>query len=149
MHSDIFEKIYIKFRKNRIAPMREMVRVFKKDTDSNLPNGFLIEMITPEFKGTGEEPHFHLFPANHIDRRSKQNNYDLVSRVHITKNLPSQLEDIHAINNKKNPLLPKNYQLALFNLFKNNSKLWEKLQDLWDLQANANEFGRNPYFSNQ
>ena len=93
-------------------PLREMALMALIKSNSKLPKGMRIEIITSEYQGTGEKPHFHLFPANHISRPGKANNYDLITRVEITDNLPSQPSDIHAIEG--NDLLSKKYQKAIF-----------------------------------
>ena len=103
-----------------------------------LPNGARIEVITSEYKGTGEEPHFHLFPANHKSKAGKANNYDLITRVALTKELPEYENDIHSI--KDNNPVPKEYQKAIFKWSKeideeSGLNNWKMARLFWNKQA--------------
>jgi hypothetical protein len=97
-----------------------------------------IEVINTEYKGTGEEPHFHLFPANHVPRKGKANNRDLITRVHITEEPPKGPRDGKA--RPGNSPVPREYQEAIFrwsrkrdDKYKINN--WDLLNLFWERQA--------------
>ena len=112
----------------------EMATVGRQDACKGLKNGMRLEIITSEYKNTGEEKHLHLFPASHRDRTDKANNYDLITRVKITDEPPQTPSDIVAI--KDNPDVPEEYQIAIFNWSKGNNKQgvnnWVAVQIVWD-----------------
>ena len=83
-----------------------MATVEKMNSNKKLSKGIRLEIITREYKNTGEEPHFHLLAASHRDRDVKANNYDLITRVKVTDDLPETKDDIVVI--KDNPPIEKN-----------------------------------------
>jgi hypothetical protein len=126
----LFEDIY---QKTHLQEMALMCLI--KANQRVLPNGMRIEVITTEYQGTGEEPHFHLFPANHSPRSGNQ---DLITRVALTETRPQSPEEVHQI--KGNNPVPKEYQKAIFEWSqKNDEKLkvnnWELTRTFWDRQA--------------
>ena len=44
--------------------LQEIATVGRKDACKELKNGMRLEVITSEYKNTGEEPHLHLFQQN-------------------------------------------------------------------------------------
>ena len=139
-----FEQIFNFFRKE---PLREMALMAKIEAYSKLPKGMRIDIITTEYKGTGEEPHFHLFPANHIPRKGRANNYDLITRVAITENIPSQPSDIRAIAGNKD--VPKEYQEAIFKWSQENDdelniNNWRLLKSFWKKMEATFSYGQIP-----
>ena len=112
----------------------EMATVGRQDACKGLKNGMRLEIITSEYKNTGEEKHLHLFPASHRDRTGKANNYDLITRVKITDEPPQSPSDIVAI--KDNPDVPEEYQIAIFEWSKGKTKHgtnnWRHILDVWD-----------------
>ena len=112
----------------------EMATVGRQDACKGLKNGMRLEIITSEYKNTGEEKHLHLFPASHIDRIGKANNYDLITRVKVTDEPPQTPSDIVAI--KDNPDVPEEYQIAIFEWSKGETKHgtnnWRHILDVWD-----------------
>jgi hypothetical protein len=138
----LFEQIY-----NETHPhLREMaLMTLIQANPRTLPNGMRIEVITNEYQGTGEEPHFHLFPANHISRRGKANNYDLITRIALTEDPPKSPEDVHEI--KGNNPVPKEYKEAIFEWSQENDKKlgvnnWILTRDFWDRQAASVKSGQ-------
>lgn len=142
---DLFE-LSKKERLKELQKVREMaLMALVQGNPRTLPNGMRIEVITSEFKGTGEEPHFHLFPANHRTRDGRANNYDLITRVAITKEIPSQPSDIHAIAN--NEPVPKEYQEAIYEWSQKDDEEfglnnWRQLQLFWNKMSNTLSYGQ-------
>lgn len=99
-----------------------------------LKYGMVIEVQTSEYQGTGEEPHFHLYPASHRDRKGKANNYDLITRVRVTEQPPTRPDDIQAIYG--NPPVPRVYQQAIYRWSRAANKRginnWTRILELWD-----------------
>lgn len=130
-----FEDIYNETHK----PLREMaLMALIRANPRTIPKGMRIEVITTEYKGTGEEAHFHLFPANHIPRNGKANNYDLITRVALTNDIPKSPEDIYEI--KGNNPVPEEYKEAIFQWSQENDKElgvnnWKLARNFWDKQA--------------
>ena len=126
-------------------PLREMALMALIRADPRtLPKGMRIEVITTEYKGTGEEQHFHLFPANHISRKGKANNYDLITRVALPEKPPNGPEEIYAITN--NPIVPKEYQRAIYEWSRSDDEKtgcnnWKLTRTFWERQAASVKFG--------
>ncbi len=125
--------------KEELQPLQEMARIITVESGKagkllGIENGVIIEVITSEYKDTGEEPHFHLFPGNHKDKKGKANNYDLITRVKITKELPKSKDDIVAI--KDNKAVPEDYKNFIYNWSKKTNKFgfnnWLVLQNMWN-----------------
>jgi len=129
----LFEKIY-----EMTHPFQERaLMALVKSNPETLPKGMRIEVITTENKGTGEEPHFHLFPANHVPKKGKANNYDLITRVALTEEPPNQPSDVHSITGN-NPV-PEEYQKAIFDWSQENDEEirlnnWKLTRVFWDKQ---------------
>jgi hypothetical protein len=121
------------------SPLREMaLMALIQANPQTLPGGMRIEVITNEYQETGEEPHFHLFPADHVSRRGKANNYDLITKIALTEDPPKSPEDIHEI--KGNSPVPKEYKEAIFTWSRENDRKlgvnnWILTRDFWDRQA--------------
>ena len=130
-----FEQIY----ENKLEPLQEMALLgLVKSNPRTLPKGMRIEVITKEFKETGEEPHFHLFPANHIPKSGNANNYDLITRVALTEEQPKDISYIRPIA-KNNPI-PKEYKNAIFNWSQENDdetgvNNWKLARTFWNKQV--------------
>ena len=129
-----FESIY-----NKSEHLQEIATVGRKEASKDLPNGMRLEVITSEYQNTGEEPHLHLFPANHKDRNGKSNNYDLITRVKVTDTAPaSPPQDVVAIHD--NPPLTEDYKKAIYEWSKDNNKRginnWVAVQIIWDALNN-------------
>lgn len=114
--------------------LQEMATVGRKDACKELKKGMRLEVITSEYKNTGEEKHLHLFPASHRDREGKANNYDLITRVKVTDKPPQKPSDVIAI--KDNPPVPEDYQRAIYEWSKGKTKRgannWDHVLDVWD-----------------
>jgi len=136
MKSKLFEIIYNLTHKE---PWEERALMTIVNGNPTLPKGMRIDIIVEE-KTAKEEPHFHLFPANHIPKKGRANNYDLITRVAITEIPPSKPSEIHAIT--ENKLVPSEFQEAIFIWSKENvknSKInnWKLAEKFWEAQANA------------
>lgn len=106
--------------------------------------GMKLEIISSEYKGTGEEPHIHLFPANHIDKDGKSNNHDLITRVKLTKEFPKSPNDIVAI--KDNPEIQDEYKEEIYKWSQMNNKYginnWLNALNIWDAIQGVLDNGR-------
>ena len=133
---EINEKLEVKRINEEL--LQEIATVGRKDACKELKNGMRLEVITSEYKNTGEEPHLHLFPASHIDRTGKDNNYDLITRVKVTDFQPKSPEDIVAIED--NPKVSEDYQKAIYEWSKKDNKRgvnnWVAVQIVWDALNN-------------
>lgn len=136
MVNKLFEKIY---NMTHPEPLREMaMMVLIESNPSTLPKGMRIDVITTEHTGTGEEPHFHLFPASHIAKKGKANNDDLITRVALTEIPPGQPSDVHSIAGN-NPV-PKEYQKAIFDWSQKDDEEsglnnWKQTRLFWNKQT--------------
>jgi hypothetical protein len=140
-----WDKGFIAARENSCENehFQEMALMGKVASNKDLPKGMRIDVITTEFKGTGEEPHFHLFPANHITKNGKSNNYDLITRVKITENPPNNPDSVQPIVD--NPPVPKEYQKAIWEWAfqtKRGVTNWERTKIVWEAQAAAVSYGQ-------
>ena len=125
--------------KSSLDHLWEMAVVGHRDADKKLPKGMKLEVETSEYHGTGEEPHMHLYPASHINRKGKANNYDLITRVKVTEEPPQSPDDVVAIKN--NPPVPKKYKQAIFEWSKGFSKRgfnnWDRVLEIWEAINNS------------
>lgn len=134
-------------KKNRITPGRDILHLCNIEPGNEgasfgINNGTVLELITLEDDESDEEPYFHLFPGSHIDRKDKSNNYDLITRVKITKDLPSVKDDIVSIQN--NPPVPEEYKEFILKWSKEYDKFginnWKFLQCTWNCVQNIQSF---------
>ena len=51
-----------------IEHLQEMATIGRKEACRGLKDGMRLEVITSEYRNTGEEPHLHLFLASHSNR---------------------------------------------------------------------------------
>jgi hypothetical protein len=139
----LFEIVYNLTHRERLREMACIALI--KSNPRTLPDGMRLDVITKEYKGTGEEPHFHLFPANHTARDGKANNYDLITRVALPNNPPKTPNEVRAIQGNKP--IPKEYQNAIYNWARERYKNleisnWVFSRSVWDAQAAAIHTGQ-------
>jgi len=139
----IFEKVLKESNTQKIneksvlpggQPLKEMAVVGRKQATPKW-KGMSLEIYTSEFKGTGEEPHIHLFPAN------REN---LITRIALTKEKPQKPTDLHPI--KDNSPIPKDYFDPIFEWVQGTSKRgtnnWENALNIWDAIQDSVSFGQ-------
>jgi hypothetical protein len=108
---------------------REMAVIGQKEAEPGWP-GMRLEIETSEYKGTGEEPYFHLYKAKH---RSGDRKDSSITRVALTETPPSKIEDLHPI--KGNPPIPKSYLKPILDWSKGKKREvnnWVNALNMWD-----------------
>lgn len=117
--------------KEEREPLQEMARLCKMQSGRmGLKKGMIIEVVTREYQGTCEEPHFHLYPASH----KFGDKSDLITRVRITQKRPLKAEQVMAIAD--NTDVPYEYKEAIVawaqqrDSFGDNN--WESVKKLWN-----------------
>jgi hypothetical protein len=113
----------------KITPMKEMAVLGLVPATPKWA-GMRIEIETSEYKGTGEKPHAHLYPANH----KSGNKDDLITRFELTKKRPRKPKDIHSVDN--NPAIPIDYLQPIFDWSRRTNKRginnWKFALGVWD-----------------
>ena len=133
-----FEENYMKSNtEDRLLEMAKVANIQKNQM--GLKQGMTIIIYTSNYKGSGEEPNFHLFPyiSENIPNKS-----DLITRVKITQNIPKDTNDIVSIDG--NPEVPTEYKEVILEWAKTSNKLgnnnWKFLQYMWNLNQNEEVF---------
>ena len=94
----------------------------------DLPKGLRIETVIYDAKDARGTPNLSLFPYKHKDRDGFENNYDLISRIKITENVPKSIDDIVPLEGY--PAVPVEYKKAVLQ-WANESKNWECARSAW------------------
>ena len=118
------------------TPLKEIALVGRMPATSKWA-GMMLEIQTSEFNATGEEPHIHLFSADHRCGDPS----GLITRIALTEKPPEKPEDIHSI--KGNPPIPKDYIQPIFKWSKSTEddvNNWKYTRFVWKaIQASVSD----------
>jgi len=135
--TETLEELTLKAKEEQYAQshLREMAVVGRMAATPKW-DGMKLEIETSEYKGTGEMPHLHLYPANHKSGERS----GLITRIALTENPPETTNDLRPI--KDNAEIPKDYLLPILEWSRKSNKRgvnnWQSALVVWDsIQASV------------